>query len=343
MNAKTFQIIAKAQAEAERKAKGEVEEDEALLEAKRKARAARAARAEREAGDTGDWTQVYRQWDDFEDPAEIAAEEAEAKRKKERANAGRGMSACDHDHSAERRVFEMSWDERMDTCAAFRDEGNMFFHEGQFHRASIRYHHAITYFEYFIPDNDDQEKELDCLRLPVYSNYAACMLKLDRLDDALNYCQQALRIAPNSVKALYRKAQVQRSKHMFEKAVGTIEAALELAPTSKSLRAERARIRGMLASYKRNSRKVGAAMFAGSAGEKKRTQPHLSVSSPLLRNDSGGKGIRSQLELLQVADVDVAGETFWKSVPWSHLGIPSDSTMPADTPLPTPCAQWPPS
>ena len=45
MNAKTFQFIAKAQAEAERKAKGEVEEDEALLEAKRKARAARAARA----------------------------------------------------------------------------------------------------------------------------------------------------------------------------------------------------------------------------------------------------------------------------------------------------------
>ena len=35
----------------------------------------------------------------------------------------------------------------------------MFFDEGQYQRAAVRYHHAITYFEYAIPDDDEQQGE----------------------------------------------------------------------------------------------------------------------------------------------------------------------------------------
>ena len=195
----------------------------------------------------------------------------------------------------------------------------------------MRYHHAITYFEYAIPEDDDQQDELDSARLPVYSNFAACMLKLGRLDEALKYCQQSLRIDAHNVKVLYRKAQVYRMKEKFDEARATIQEALSVVSSegrrarlggdaigsggfnhsddygssgdsSKgedggdivdsygaertnrqqeagedmraqqllTLRVELGRIRQGIASYKRNSQRMGRAMFAGIADVTKR-------------------------------------------------------------------------
>ena len=46
----------------------------------------------------------------------------------------------------------MEWDERLLKCREFQTEGNAFYSEGQYERASVRYHHAITYFEYAISE-----------------------------------------------------------------------------------------------------------------------------------------------------------------------------------------------
>ena len=141
----------------------------------------------------------------------------------------------------------------------FQAEGNAFFREGQYERASVRYHHAITYFEYAIAETDAQQDELDAVRLPVYSNFAACMLKLGSLDQAFNYCAQSLRIDPDNVKALYRKAQVLRKKEKLDEARAVVKAALVRDPQNVALRAELGKIRQRIASYHRNSKSMGAA------------------------------------------------------------------------------------
>ncbi len=305
----------------------------------REVRAQRLARREREGrrggekadpggspGSKADWTSTYRHWEDWEDPDELAEQAAVERKKQEKAKARRGAgTACNHDHSAERAVYEMGWSARLSACRGYQTEGNMFFREGQYQRAAVRYHHAITYFEYAIPEDDAQQEELDAARLPVYLNFAACMLKLGSLDEALNYCHQALRIDPRNVKALYRKAQVFRTREKFDEARAAINEALAVVTEADNgddsggdaspnddydcgkggeegeaennegkekrrheaampghvaeemraqqlltLRVELGRIRHGVASYNRNSQRMGLAMFGGLQKKKKK-------------------------------------------------------------------------
>ena len=166
----------------------------------------------------------------------------------------------------------------MDVCRDYQKEGNAFYSEGQYERASIRYHHAITYFEYAIADNDDMQEELDQCRLPVYSNYSACMLKLNRFDEAMNYSSQVLRIDPNSVKAMYRQAQVLRQKDELERAEEVVGNALLLSPKNVALKSELCKIQYKKESYQRNSQKMGMKMF-GSLNKKKNTKMNTKMNT----------------------------------------------------------------
>ena len=240
MTPEIMQMIATAQARQGEAESLEDAERQQVERARARAREVRSKRRERErerrrggekaeqgaSAAAADWTSTYRQWEDWEDPDELAEQAAREKQEKNKPGRGGAGTACNHDHSAERAVYEMGWGARLAACRGFQTEGNMFFREGQYQRAAVRYHHAITYFEYAIPEDDAQQAALDAARLPVYLNFATCMLKLGSLDEALNYCQQALRIDPRSVKALYRKAQVFRTKEEFNAARTTIEEAL---------------------------------------------------------------------------------------------------------------------
>jgi tetratricopeptide (TPR) repeat protein len=289
MNKDALLRVANAQQVAEKEKAFQQEQEEKMAKIKQDQRNIRQNRLNNNTNDTpGDWTTTYRYFDDWEDPEELAAEAVAARKRREDRNS-RQPTSCNHNHTEERKIYEMDWDERLLKCREFQREGNAFYTEGQYQRASIRYHHAITYFEYAIPENDEQQDELDHTKLPVYQNYAACMLKLDRLDDAMNYCEQSLRLNSNSIKALYRKAQVLRKKDQLEEAKTVICQALEIAAKEAAdaligdsdgdndkavvvqqktpLMVELGKIRQKIASYKRNSRKMGAKMFGGKGGK----------------------------------------------------------------------------
>ena len=305
MTPEVMRMIAEAQerkSDAQKLAEGEMAGIEQARTRAREVRRARLGKQGSRGSDSAnraDWTETYRHWDDWEDPEELAEELATKQAREKKRREGRAGTSCNHDHSAERAVFEMEWGDRLLACRDFQNEGNMFFREGQYERAAVRYHHAITYFEYAIAEDEDQQGELDRVRLPVYLNFAACMLKLDRLDEAFNYCEQALRIDPNNVKGLYRRAQVFRKREDFNEARATIQRAITAVDYGRAtreakgidsgdadndehllemnrreaarsqqiltLKAELGRIRQGIASYSRNSIRLGRAMFGGGA------------------------------------------------------------------------------
>eukprot|EP00958_Prasinococcus_capsulatus_P007906 scaffold740_cov405-Prasinococcus_capsulatus_cf.AAC.9 len=69
-------------------------------------------------------------------------------------------------------------------------------------------------------------------------NKAAALLKLQLFSPALAECNQALRIDPDSVKALFRRAQARRGLKLYSQAVEDLEKALRLEPRNLHLRRE---------------------------------------------------------------------------------------------------------
>ena len=113
-----------------------------------------------------DWTNIYKKFENLKDDDDDMKEKKKDGDKDSMMNP---MAGCNHDHSAERAIWDMTWDDKLKSCRDFREEGNYFFREAQFARAADRYHRALVYFEYCIAETDKEEieynnNEMNCER-----------------------------------------------------------------------------------------------------------------------------------------------------------------------------------
>ncbi|KAE8886502.1 hypothetical protein PF005_g9880 [Phytophthora fragariae] len=225
-----------------------------------------------------DWTRTYEKWDAWEDPEELARQEQEARERSERA--AKAQMGCNHDHSAEQKLMDMTAHEKLRACDEFRVLGNLFFKHGQYQRAAFHYHKALVYFEYVFTDTEEEEAQADALKLKLLLNFAACRLKTLHLDDAVHHANQALEIDADNVKALYRRAQAYRLKDEFDLAQQDITRAIELSKaagdsqsTDAMLVQEKTLLQAKMLAYKLRTKQVSAAMF-GPGGKAKPPTGH---------------------------------------------------------------------
>ena len=161
---------------------------------------------------------------------------------------------CDHDHSAEQRIYDLSPTENLACCALYKRQGNLYYREGQYSRAVDRYSRALVYYEYCFPSTENGLAALEKVRLTCLLNTAACDLKMSRWTDAVSHSSQALGIDRSNVKALYRRAVAQRHLGEFDAASADIGAAIALDPADLILAREQA----LLASRRRGYRSRAA-------------------------------------------------------------------------------------
>ena len=174
----------------------------------------------------------------------------------------RAMTGCSsHDRSAERRVVELSLPERLAEMRSFCEQGNSYYDEGQYARATMKYKRALIYYEYCFPENDEEEKQVTEIRLTALSNSAACFLKIKEYEEALEHCDQALKIDPKNVKCLYRRAVAHRFRDEFDEAKKCILAVISLDPQNPTLRNERELLRGKMKNYAATRKAMGDKMF----------------------------------------------------------------------------------
>ena len=103
----------------------------------------------------------------------------------------RAMTGCGSaDRSAERRVANLSFEDRIKEMEIMKNAGNQYFEEGQYARAVQKYKRVLIFYEYAFPDTKCEEKIIDNLRLVALMNSAACNLKIGDLDEAMENCKQ---------------------------------------------------------------------------------------------------------------------------------------------------------
>ena len=204
-----------------------------------------------------DWTQTYRKFEDFEDPEDAETD----KKKRERSDVNRSMTGCSHDHSAERAIWEMPWNQKMEACRNFRAEGNYYFREAQFGRAASRYHRALTYLEYCVAETDQEEHEYDDARTKTHLNFALCMKRLKKYGEALNHLTQTCKYDAGNMKAIYHQAQIHRLMDHFQQSKDMLEKLLALQPENVAGKREMAILKSQIHSYEKQSRSISETMF----------------------------------------------------------------------------------
>ncbi|XP_071721517.1 peptidyl-prolyl cis-trans isomerase FKBP62-like [Rutidosis leptorrhynchoides] len=132
--------------------------------------------------------------------------------------------------------------EKIEAAGQKKEEGNTYFHAGEYLEAAKCYENAAKFIE---DDNDFSEEERNqtrALKVACYLNDAACKLKLSELNDDYlkvpKLCSKVLEIDSTNIKALYRRAKAYVNIADLDLAERDLKRALEIDPGNRDVKDE---------------------------------------------------------------------------------------------------------
>ncbi len=121
-----------------------------------------------------------------------------------------GEEDDDHDNRKLKKV------DRLRLVNKNKEEGNELFAAGNYRMALARYHKAVTHSTKFFDLGPEDKEEVTNIQVALYNNLATCYSKVENQEQMLRYCEEALKLNPKSLKALFRRSQYYEHKKEFE-------------------------------------------------------------------------------------------------------------------------------
>ncbi|XP_029917656.1 peptidyl-prolyl cis-trans isomerase D [Myripristis murdjan] len=155
-------------------------------------------------------------------------------------------------------------DKVLSVAEDIKNIGNNFFKNQDWQSAVKKYSKAIRYLETSgeLLDEEEAQQKLEPTALSCILNTAACKLKMQLWQDALDSCNEALELNQANTKALFRRAQAWQGLKEYNKAMTDLKKAQELAPEDKAISNEMKRVQLKVKEEKEKEKKIYAKMFA---------------------------------------------------------------------------------
>mmetsp|Transcript_28544 Transcript_28544/g.60504 ORF Transcript_28544/g.60504 Transcript_28544/m.60504 type:complete len:748 (+) Transcript_28544:113-2356(+) len=222
--------------------------------------------------DDADCAQMEEKWNAVESKTEemceeyLAAKRAEAEqmdREMEEASklAAAEKAANGDDDEEDHDTRRLPTKRRMEIVMKNKNEANELFSGKNYRHAAARYAKALTHCSKLFDLSPDEEKEVKEVKLSLHLNLALAYIKLEKLDNARNSCDEALRLDAANVKALYRRATVSYQKRKFDDATEDLKEAERLAPEDKAVKKLRKLVDGQIAKQKKKEKAMAKKMF----------------------------------------------------------------------------------
>lgn len=178
-------------------------------------------------------------------------------------NCRRPVGGCSHDHQKEWQIYEKSTEEKVKAADRFRQEGNEAYKKQNFGLAAVHYRKALLQFDYTFANNEQEEKNIDDVKVPCLLNLAACKCQQEEWDEVLIHTRLALEINPRLVKAYYRQGLAYLARDQFEEAKDALVSAHEIEPHNKDVMGALQRLKGNMDNYKVRQKEVYKEMVSG--------------------------------------------------------------------------------
>ncbi|XP_056142879.1 peptidyl-prolyl cis-trans isomerase D [Lampris incognitus] len=155
-------------------------------------------------------------------------------------------------------------DQVLSVAEDMKSIGNNFFKSQDWQNAIKKYSKALRYLAVSGEQLEEEEiqKKMESTALSCILNTAACKLKLQLWQEALDSCTEALELDQSNTKALFRRAQAWQGLKDYDKAMTDLKKAQEGAPADKAISNEIKKVQLKVKEQKEKEKKIYAKMFA---------------------------------------------------------------------------------
>ncbi|KAK5864466.1 hypothetical protein PBY51_015705 [Eleginops maclovinus] len=141
--------------------------------------------------------------------------------------------------------------------------GNSLFKSQDWKAAINKYSKALRYMEVSGDLLEEAaQKKLEPTALSCFLNTAACYLKMQQWQDAVDSCNEAIELDQANTKALFRRAQAWQGLKENSQAMVDLKKAHGVAPEDKAISNELKRVQLKIQQEKEKEKKIYAKMFA---------------------------------------------------------------------------------
>lgn len=136
-------------------------------------------------------------------------------------------------------MADLEADERIERAEHYKEKGSLLYKEKNLTYAIKKYQTSIKYLTSISEESlskipEKLRSEFHRLILSNHLNLALCFWKTEDWDILIKHCNEALLLDPNSVKALYRRAQGYYGKDDYDSALKDLNAVLLVEPENKA-------------------------------------------------------------------------------------------------------------
>ncbi|KAH3787028.1 tetratricopeptide repeat protein 1-like isoform X2 [Dreissena polymorpha] len=132
-----------------------------------------------------------------------------------------------HLRDMENELSDEQKEEKRESVAALKEEGNELFRTGSYKSAIIAYSRALR----ACPLKFARDRAI------LYSNKAACKMRLEMYEECIRDCTKAIELHPHYLKAVMRRAEIYEKLDKLDEALADYQKILELDPGQHSARA----------------------------------------------------------------------------------------------------------
>jgi tetratricopeptide (TPR) repeat protein len=140
---------------------------------------------------------------------------------------------CKNAMKKEKQQFEQSFNDKLDACKTFKNEGDDLLKKKKFEEAVNSYEKALLQLFYSFSEDPEEDKAVNRFKSGINMNVSMCKMNIGKYDEAINCCLEALRVDSKNLKAIYRVAFSYFKIDNYDKARNYINDALKIEPNEK--------------------------------------------------------------------------------------------------------------
>ncbi|XP_041379204.1 AH receptor-interacting protein-like [Gigantopelta aegis] len=166
----------------------------------------------------------------------------------------------------DKEVWTMDEDEKLSQVPVIKQEGNQLYLQKKYTDAAKKYATAIGMLEQLLlkeKPGDEDYVNLEKLKIPLLLNYSQCKLLQSEFYPVIEHTTEVLKLDPDNIKALYRRAKAHVGAWNIEEARADFDRVLELDPKlSSSVKQEMKHLEDILKEKENQEKKSLKGMFS---------------------------------------------------------------------------------